>query len=154
MCKLGLLTYIEYIVPWLLMPWRLTAPGHQQPWYSIFVLVFGHFRFSEFRLYWWIRVLDSVKCPSFLTNYKAFSATKTPWVELCFGSVGEKIGIKILNIGAGTREMVSAGPDKTLEPFKTAFCAWLWPGRHYLTSCCGAGRGSACHWSRDVLQGL
>ena len=97
MCKLGLLTYIEYIVPWLLMPWRLTAPGHHQPWYSIFVLVFGHFRFSEFRLYWWIRVLDSVKCPSFLTNYKAFSATKTPWVELCFGSVGEKIGIKILN---------------------------------------------------------
>ena len=121
MCKLGLLTYIEYIVPWLLMPWRLTAPGHQQPWYSIFVLVFGHFRFSEFRLYWWIRVLDSVKCPSFLTNYKAFSATKTPWVELCLGSVGEKDGIKILNIGAGTREMVSAGPDKTLEPFVSTF---------------------------------
>ena len=47
--------------------------------------------FSEFRLYWWIRVLDSVKCPSYLTNYKAFSATKTPWVELCFGSVGEKL---------------------------------------------------------------
>ena len=121
MCKLGLLTYIVYIVPWLLMPWRLTAPGHQQPWYSIFVLVFGHFRFSEFRLYWWIRVLDSVKCPSFFTNYKAFSATKTPWVELCLGSVGEKIGIKILNIGAGTRELVSAGPDKTLEPFVSTF---------------------------------
>ena len=121
MCKLGLLTYVEYIVPWLLMPWRLTAPGHQQPWYSIFVLVFGHFRFSEFRLYWWIRVLDSVKCPSFLTNYKAFSATKAPWVELCLGSVGEKDGHKILNIGAGTREMVSAGPDKTLEPFVSAF---------------------------------
>ena len=97
MCKLGLLIYIKYIVPWLLMPWRLTAPGHQQPWYSIFVLVFGHFRFSEFRLYWWIRVLDSVKCPSYLTNYKAFSATKTPWVELCLGSVGGKDGIKILN---------------------------------------------------------
>ena len=97
MCKLGLLTHIKYIVPWLLMPWRLTAPGHQQPWYSIFVLVFGHFRFSEFRLYWWIRVLDSVKCPSYLTNYKAFSATKTPWVELCLGSVGEKDGHKILN---------------------------------------------------------
>ena len=55
------------------------------------------FPFSEFRLYWWIRVLDSVKCPSFLTNYKAFSATKTPWVELCLGSVGEKEGHKILN---------------------------------------------------------
>ena len=92
MCKLGLLIYIKYIVPWL-----RKAPGHQQPWYSIFVLVFGHFRFSEFRLYWWIRVLDSVKCPSYLTNYKAFSATETPWVELCLGSVGGKDGIKILN---------------------------------------------------------
>ena len=81
----------------------------------------GHFRFSEFRLYWWIRVLDSVKCPSFFTNYKAFSATKTPWVELCIGSVGEKDSHKILIIGAGTREMVSAGPDKTLEPFVSAF---------------------------------
>ena len=55
------------------------------------------FPFSEFQLYWWIRVLDSVKCPSFFTNYKAFSATKTPWVELCLGSVGEKDGHKILN---------------------------------------------------------
>ena len=58
---------------------------------------------------------------------------------MCLGSVGEKIGIKILNIGAGTWEMVSAGLDKTLEPFVSTFLcpalAWealfdvLWWGR-------------------------
>ena len=30
-----------------------------------YVLVFGHCRLFEFRLYWRIRVLDSVKCPIF-----------------------------------------------------------------------------------------
>ena len=59
------------------------------------------------------------------------------WVVLRV--VGDKDGHKILNIGAGTREMVSAGPDKTLEPFVSTFLclalAWetlldvLWWGR-------------------------
>ena len=49
-----------------------------------YVLVFSHFRLFEFRLNW-IRVLDSVKCPSFFTDYKAFSATK--------GRLRKKIGL-------------------------------------------------------------
>ena len=48
--------------------------------------------------------------------------------------------------------MVLALPDKTLEPFDLAFLCLAWPGRHYLTFCGGARRGSACHWSRNVLQ--
>ena len=59
------------------------------------------------------------------------------WVVLRV--VGDKDGHKILNIGAGTREMVSTEPDKTLEPFVSTFLclalAWeasfdvLWWGR-------------------------
>ena len=122
------------------MPWRRKAPGHQQPLYSIFVLVFGHFRFSEFRLYWWIRFLDCVKCPSFFYQLQGFSRPPRRHELSCaLDRLGEKIGIKILNIGVGTREMVSAGPEKTLEPFiSTILClafAWeaifdvLWWGR-------------------------
>ena len=40
-----------------------------------YVIVSGHFCLSEFQLYWRIRVLDSVKCSGFSTNYKAFLAT-------------------------------------------------------------------------------
>ena len=25
----------QYPIPWLLMTWRLTSPGHQQPWYCL-----------------------------------------------------------------------------------------------------------------------
>ena len=103
------------------MPWRRKAPGHQQPWYSICPCVWS------FPFIWVSIVLDScsdnVKCPIFFLT-KAFLATKTPWVELCFGSVGEKIGIIIFNIGAGTQDMVSARQDQTLEPFVSTFL-WL-----------------------------
>ena len=80
------------------MPWRLTAPGYQQPWYSIFVLVFGHFRFSEFRLYWWIRVLDSVKCPSFFYQLQGILGHQDAMSWVVLRVVGDKDGHKILNI--------------------------------------------------------
>ena len=30
-----IIQHITYSISWLLMPWRLVSPGHQQPWYWI-----------------------------------------------------------------------------------------------------------------------
>ena len=134
-----LLTYIAYIVPWLLKPWRQVINSHGIQ----YVLVLGHFRLFEFRLYWRIRVLDSIKCPIFLLITRLPRQPRRHEMGCASGLLGKRNGLKILNIGAGTREMVLAVPDKTLEPFVSVCCAWFWPGRHYLTFCCGTGRGSA-----------
>ena len=61
-----------------------------------YVLVSGHFRLFEFRLYW-IRVLDSVKCPSFFYQLQGFLGHQDAMSWVVLRIVGDKDGHKILN---------------------------------------------------------
>ena len=62
-----------------------------------YVFVFGHFRLFEFRVYWRIHALDSVKCPSFFYQLQGFVGHQDAMSWVVLWSVGEKNGLKILN---------------------------------------------------------
>ena len=62
-----------------------------------YVLGFGHFRLIEFRLYWRIRVLDSVKCPCFLSITLLSRPPRRHELGCASGLLGKQNLLKILN---------------------------------------------------------